>query len=916
MRPRLLSRDAALRLLFPVVTLVASFLLLYPLLVPSGIPFQGDETYYIPWTVATVQRYNLQTWASGKGPSTDMLTIIPTITLVGLRFLVGQEFAVKGYLLLMAWLSGVIPYVSIRSLLTHWRLTLSRLHLELASSVGGLAYLIFFSNQAIVAGSNSFVWNYAFFPILVSSFIIFLDTGKIRELLVFGISSILASPQPFWPFLVAIVGLSYLVFSIIRNHHLSDLAKLAKNSSLAVGVAIVFNAFWIIPILAGYILSAGSNFQLYTTSRLISPPDLDFLSFWNITEVLLLGEGAHYFFWYHPQNYGVLSLPIPLLAVAALVAYRRSPQVILFGAILIMGAFVTSGSNEPFGFLYYLLASGLPYGAGAILRNPTKFVPIVVFSYAFLLGLSIIPASHRIYSQGRIALSIVKGKLLRSPVLQSLSSKIRSMGLPKLILERPTVRIAMRRLVHPMIALALVLLILAPIAYGTILDLQSYTWPRYYPSSIPDRYNSLNSWLVDQPGSYKSMWVPTGGPYDWKPYDVTGFPDLYSPKASVAFTNIYPSPLNSTDHIGRVLSFLGVEYVVYHNDSIGYPNSLFLQSLLGQKDLTIVQSYNDSFKPLDSSQNPLPIDSAAAQFSDVPFHTSASGRIRGRVANLTMQYTIPQTLVDQGFHGQFWDGFGIMIHGFPAGTVDLSNRIFFATVARQNETSDTTGSAFFSGIEVAGNYPESSIDLYANFYDGSYRQLTPLFYVARLTLTPDRMTNQFLIFKNDDFGGSVFTQNLSVAPSHNVTSLLASNTTTLSSSAATVTKIDQLSNVEFDVTVYATAPFVLVLAEPYDPLWSASLYGSQLASVPVYGLSDGFVISLTGTLTIKLYYALQGYFIDGGWVSAGGLVASLIVSILVYRRRIRTEVALSSRTVSHIEVPVTNEIVAIERGTD
>ncbi len=257
-----------------------------------------------------------------------------------------------------------------------------------------------------------------------------------------------------------------------------------------------------------------------------------------------------------------------------------------------------------------------------------------------------------------------------------------------------------------------------------------------------------------------------------------------------------------------------------------------------------------------------------------------------------------------------------MIHGFPAGTVDLSNRIFFATVARQNETSDTTGSAFFSGIEVAGNYPESSIDLYANFYDGSYRQLTPLFYVARLTLTPDRMTNQFLIFKNDDFGGSVFTQNLSVAPSHNVTSLLASNTTTLSSSAATVTKIDQLSNVEFDVTVYATAPFVLVLAEPYDPLWSASLYGSQLASVPVYGLSDGFVISLTGTLTIKLYYALQGYFIDGGWVSAGGLVASLIVSILVYRRRIRTEVALSSRTVSHIEVPVTNEIVAIERGTD
>src|SRR5690348_6442942 len=102
---RILSREATLRLLFPVIAVVVSFFLLYPLLVPPGIPFQGDETYYIPWTVATVQRYNLQTWASGRGPSTDMLTIIPTLTLVGLRFLAGQEFAVKGYLLLMAWLS-------------------------------------------------------------------------------------------------------------------------------------------------------------------------------------------------------------------------------------------------------------------------------------------------------------------------------------------------------------------------------------------------------------------------------------------------------------------------------------------------------------------------------------------------------------------------------------------------------------------------------------------------------------------------------------------------------------------------------------------------------------------------------------------------------------------------------------------
>src|SRR5256884_2719978 len=208
MQPRPFSREIALRLLYPVAALVVSFFLLYPLLVPPGIPFQGDETYYIPWTIATVQRYNLQTWASGRGPSTDMLTIVPTLALTDLRFLVGQDFAVKGYLLSMAWLSGIIPYISTKAPLTHWRLTRGKLHLEIASSVGGLVYLLFFSNQAIVAGSNNFLWNYALFPILVSSLIIFLDTGKIRELLVFRISSILASPQPFWPFLVGIFGVS------------------------------------------------------------------------------------------------------------------------------------------------------------------------------------------------------------------------------------------------------------------------------------------------------------------------------------------------------------------------------------------------------------------------------------------------------------------------------------------------------------------------------------------------------------------------------------------------------------------------------------------------------------------------------------------------------------------------------------
>src|SRR6058998_2559130 len=147
MQPRFLRRKTLLRLLFPGIALAVSLILLSPLILPPGTPFQGDETYYIPWTIDTLQRYNLQTWTPGKGPSTDILTVFPTLTLIGLRGLLGQDLAVKIYLLAMAWLSGLIPYVSAKRLLGHWQFIQTPLHLEVASSVGGFVYLLFFSNQ-------------------------------------------------------------------------------------------------------------------------------------------------------------------------------------------------------------------------------------------------------------------------------------------------------------------------------------------------------------------------------------------------------------------------------------------------------------------------------------------------------------------------------------------------------------------------------------------------------------------------------------------------------------------------------------------------------------------------------------------------------------------------------------------------
>jgi len=864
--PRLISHKK-IRLLFPCIALGASFILLSPLLLPPGLPFQGDETYYIPWTLATLSRFNLQAWLSGNGPSADILSLFSTLILVGLRTVLGQEYAVKSYLVIMAWLSAVIPYVATKQLLRHWRLIVKPLQLELASGVSGLVYLLFFYNQATVAGSNSFVWNYSLFPILVSSLVIFMDTGKIRRLLDFGVFSSFASPQPFWPYLVGIVGLIYFIFTLVRRARIPGPVKLIKNSLLAVVTALGFNAFWIIPIAAGYLfLTGGSTFQIYGATGAVSASDLSFLSFWSLQDILLLGESAHYFFWNHPQTYTLFNLIIPLLAVTAVLEYRRNRSVFFVGAVLIVGALATAGVNEPLGFLYYELTVLLPYGAGAILRNPTKFVSIATFSYGLLLGLGVIAVSSMLSSR-RIPLRILRRNLIRYSIV-----------------------------------LTLVFLILAPITYGTLLDLQGYTWPRYSPTNIPQQYGDLNNWLTNNSGDYKVMWIPAGGAYDWKQDVITAFPDLLSSKQTVPFTNIYPDPLSKTNNIGRALAFMGVKYVVYHGDSIDYPNDLILQELLAQRDLTEVESLNGTITPKDDSLAALPIGTPGTQFGDSPFHLSNLTLQRQPENNLTMSYTIPQSVLSQGFDGTFADYFGILIHGFPAGTVDFSNRILVAGVSHQQEINNTSGFASFLVDAPLANYPGASIDLYANYYDSEYRQLSPIQFIDRLTLVPNQVTNRYVIFENKDFAGPVFSQNVAVANNGNVTDLLNSNASIVSPSSANVTSYQQISGVELRVTAEASSPFLLILTEPYDNLWRAYIGSTEVKPIPIYGLVNGFMLNQTGLVSIRIYYTLQTYLYLGMGLSALSLSILLMAIALMWRKRRRKSIT-SPSNITAVQIP-------------
>lgn len=83
----------------------------------------------------------------------------------------------------------------------------------------------------------------------------------------------------------------------------------------------------------------------------------------------------------------------------------------------------------------------------------------------------------------------------------------------------------------------------------------------------------------------------------------------------------------------------------------------------------------------------------------------------------------------------------------------------------------------------------------------------------------------------------------------------------------------------------ATRPYVLVLAESFDPLWLASVQGAynsadripfRTNSIPIYSITNGFLINKTGNYTLTIEYQPQEWFNDGKTIT---LLTLAILSI-------------------------------------
>ncbi|MBN1485791.1 MAG: hypothetical protein JXA37_13840, partial [Chloroflexia bacterium] len=96
---------------------------------------------------------------------------------------------------------------------------------------------------------------------------------------------------------------------------------------------------------------------------------------------------------------------------------------------------------------------------------------------------------------------------------------------------------------------------------------------------------------------------------------------------------------------------------------------------------------------------------------------------------------------------------------------------------------------------------------------------------------------------------------------------------------------EQVDPTRYRVFVRAQRPFVLALAETYDPLWVASTADVQVSSLPLGGTINGFFIDKTGSYEIVVEYLPQQWARLGRLLSLLALTLAVPLALFLQRRR-------------------------------
>jgi len=817
--------DIALSLLAPLIIVV--YLLkdiLFPL---NGYIFYGDASLVIRLDIHSFIRYFLFTWdtmLNGLGSSAGYLFIFPYFIYTILSELLGYQLMQRVQILLLACLPSTSMYFAVKILSRRWfseviRGSATRLHL--LSFMAGILYGFNYANSNITdpIGAAGLQYAYIFLPITFAFFVEYLYTGSLRYLLGLGVFSMFAAISPMWAVFFSFLALSYLAFALAFER--GRRWGLFRRALLSIAFLVALNMFWIVPTAAGYILGATGPFAEYQPEKRLQFVSYEgMMAMYRLLDAIMFGHKEYYLFGLWPQNWNLANIAIPVSAFLAMLLVRNKHTYYL-SIIAIISTFMLKGTSPPFGELYIWIVLHLPYGLGAVLVNYGTWAYVQAFSYFLLISLTLLTF-------------ISKGS---------------------------------RDKIYLLVSIALMVPIFYAVINGLYIDSQVYL-PRFKPQDIPRVYYEVNNWLEQQPQYIKVTWIPSSGPSSgvpfWKGYVVTAFPDTISQRTSVYGWLVQQIITSKNISLGDLATLMGVKYVIYHNDILGFDREKLYEALARDKSFRRVAIFTEEYKVKDNYSSPYSSMSSIREYNGVSVMLIEPKNLtieRGREYTLKIRYHIPQDILQKlDFHNVS----SSRIWAFEAGSeLDLSKMIYHHIGPKSIIAFNDTDGILEFPLKVDEMYNGNGIDIYIDFYGPSFSKVTPLLFLGRFKVEPEYVMIYIEVFENINYKGPIFIA---------------------SGGAANIISYEQVSPVEWRVTVNASQPFLLVFTERYDKLWRAYTNRAELKPIPIYDLVNGFEINSTGVINITIYYTLQTYLYIGLALSFMTLIA---LTVALVHSRIR-----------------------------
>lgn len=315
--------------------------------------------------------------------------------------------------------------------------------------VHALSVLIYGTNTYILmlvsGGQMGVALAYALFPLVLSQFItlgrgvIWENKLAMREMLTAGLLlSLEVVLDVRFVYLSAVAITIYWLFLVYRRlfethsiekRRILNLPLVAVSVIIPISLAILLNAFWLLPTAATASRTVSELGAIYTSSSAVP-----FFSFADFSHALSLLHpnwpenlfGKTYFL--QPEF-----LIMPLLAFGSFLTISKikdQKSNLYFTLLALLGAFLAKGANEPFGGIYIWLFERIP--GFVMFRDPTKWYVLIAVSYSVLIPWAIAQFSELLSSQKLNILSRTTNYLLLAAFLVFWLFTIREATLGKL----------------------------------------------------------------------------------------------------------------------------------------------------------------------------------------------------------------------------------------------------------------------------------------------------------------------------------------------------------------------------------------------------------------------------------------------------------------------------------------------------